>query len=110
MKKYLVALTVFAFVLTLVYGSVLYKMYIPPFRQGTCLTFDYFELATGKREEGQMSLIVHAEVYYNFISAGESEMLLIFNVMPGVFMAQIERVPFYNLRLAKPAEVDCGFF
>jgi hypothetical protein len=112
MKKVLSSLTLVSFLVSIYYGLSIYDRYIPPFKTGTCILFDYFDLfeKTGEGEEKIASKIVIAKIKANNLSEGESDLIIAYKSVYELYFFFEEKIPFYNLRLAKPVEVDCEFF
>jgi len=111
MKKVLLSLTLVSFLVSIYYGLSIYDRYIQPFKTGTCILFDYFDLFERKEgEEKIASNIVVAKIRANIISEGESDLIIVHKSIYGWYFLSEEKIPFYNLRLAKPIEVDCEIF
>ncbi len=108
MKKLLILTTTLAFLMSILYGYTVYQNYIPPFKEGACIEFDYSKLDVVTREERSGEIPVFGSIVKNVMNEGASDVVLVYEMFPGVYGTSLETIPFYNLRLAKAVEVSCG--
>ena len=106
-KLLLISLTVIAFTLTLVYGNSVYKSFIPPFSENSCIEFDARYLDGSQPEKDSQPYIIFAVVSKNDIPSGTSLLVMVYEVVPGAYMSSIEPVLFSDIRRSNAVGVAC---
>ena len=106
MKK-LQALTAIAFFLTLVYGTTIYRSYVPPFKEGACIEMDARYLGGGVPTPDSQPFMVFGSIAKNSLPDAMSTVVMVYEVMPNVYMSSVEYVMFVELRDSKAKEVPC---
>lgn len=106
MKKALILLTALAFTLSLVYGSSLFKTFIPPFSEGTCIGFKIDGIDMSEPVLDQNLIDALAVVDKNHMMS--STVLILIQTGAYSYQAFSEEVTFSDLRKINAKEIPCN--
>lgn len=85
-------------------GLNMFNKFIPPYKVGSCIVFDYSKIDDQTDLEPNL---VRGVILRNAIQLGISEILVTTEIFPGVEFASYEVVSFKGLRMSDSYEVPC---